>query len=120
MNIDIHQNTTAGIVLQTILPLYAGTSISNEFANIAISTKNNANYRVKFEWTNLLNSDPQSLYILPEATAILAIGSTPNHIVSIIEGKNNLTINGHSVMMGYLDDRENSKVFKSGSLIIQR
>jgi hypothetical protein len=120
LNIDIPLNTSAGIVLQTILPLYAGTSISNEFANITISTKNNANYRVRFEWTNLLNSDPQSLYILPEATAILAIGSTPNHIVSIIEGKNNLTINGHSVMMGYLDNRENSKVFKSGSLIIQK
>ena len=120
LNIDIHQNTTAGIVLQTILPLYAGTSISDEFANITISTKDNANYRVKFEWTNLLDTDPQSLYILPEATAILAIGSTPNHIVSIIEGKNNITINGHSVMMGYLDDRENSKVFKSGSLKINK
>ncbi len=120
LNIDIRQNTTAGIILKTILPLYAGSSISDESANIIFSTKSDANYRVRFEWTNLLDTDPQSLYILPEATAILAIGSTPNHIVSIIEGKNNLTINGHSVMMGYLDDRENSKVFKSGSLIIQK
>ena len=120
LNIDVPQNTTAGIVLKTILPLYSGTSISDNSANITFSAKSDANYQVKFEWTKLSDTDPQSLYILPEATAILAIGSTPNHIISIIEGKDNFTINGHSVMMGYLDNKKNNKVFKSGSLIIQR
>lgn len=120
INIDIPLNTTAGIVLKTILPLYCGTSISDKFANITFSAKSDANYQVKFKWTTLSDTKPQSLYILPEATAILAIGSTPNHIISIIEEKESYKINGHSVMMGYLDENENKKVFKSGSLVIPK
>ena len=120
LNIDIPQNTTAGIVLKTILPLYTGTSISGKSSNIYFSTKSDADYQVKFEWKDLIDTKPQSLYILPEATAVLAFGSTPNHIVSIIDNKDSFAINGHSVMMGYLDDRENNKVFKSGSLVIQK
>ena len=120
LNIDVPQNTTAGIVLKTILPLYTGTSISDKSANITFGTKSDANYQVKFKWTKLSDTKPQSLYILPEATAILSFGSTPNHIISIVDKNNNFTINGHSVMMGYLDGDENKKVFKSGSLIIQK
>ncbi|MCK5642943.1 MAG: AMP-binding protein [Gammaproteobacteria bacterium] len=118
LNIDVPQNTSAGIVLKTILPLYTGTSVSDKSANINFSTKSNADYQVKFDWNNLIDTNPQCLYILPEATAILAIGSTPNHLTSIVEEKKSLKIKGHSVMMGYLDDKENTKVFKSGSLLI--
>ena len=120
LNIDIPLNTSAGIVLKTILPLYSGSSISDKSYSINFSTKSDADYQVKFEWKNLSETIPQSLYILPEATAILAIGSTPNHIVSIIEEKDSFKINGHSVMMGYIDNMENNKVFKSGSLVIQK
>ena len=120
LNIDILQNTTVGIVLKTILPLYTGTSISEKSANINFSTKNDADYQVKFEWKDLIDTNPQSLYVLPETTAILAFGSTPNHIISIYNKKNSLIINGHSVMMGYLDDDKNTKVFKFGSLVMQK
>jgi len=118
LNIDISQNTTAGIVLKTILPLYTGTSISDKSANINFSTKSDTDYQIKFEWKDLIDTNPRSLYVLPEATAILAFGSTPNHIISIYDRKDSFAINGHSVMMGYLDDDENTKVFKSGSLVI--
>ena len=120
LNIDIPLNTSAGIVLQTILPLYSGTSISDKSANITFGTKSDADYQVKFEWTKLEDTDPQSLHVLPEATAILAFGNTPNHVISIIDRKDSFKINGHSVMMGYLDDEENNKVFKSGSLVMQK
>ncbi len=118
LNIDIPLNTTAGIVLKTILPLYCGTSISDKSANITFSTKSDTDYQVKFKWTTLSDTNPQSLYILPESTAVLAIGSTPNHIISIVEEKESYKINGHSVMMGYLDDKKNKKVYKSDSLVI--
>ena len=120
LKIDIPQNTTAGIVLKTILPLYTGTSISDKSANIAFSAKSDADYQVKFKWNDLIDTNPQSLYVLPETTAILAFGSTPNHVISINNRKNSFAINGHSVMMGYLDDDKNTKVFKSGSLVIQK
>ena len=120
LSIDIPSNTSTGIVLKTILPLYTGTSISEKSANITFSTKNNTDYQVKFDWGYLKNTNPQCLYVLPEATAILAFGTTPNHLVSIINGKDLIKINGHSVMMGYLDNKTNDKVFKSGSLVIRK
>jgi hypothetical protein len=120
LNIDIPQNTTAGIVLKTILPLYTGTSISDKSANITFNTKSDADYQVKFEWKDLIDTNPQSLYVLSETTGILAFGSTPNHIISIYDRKDSFAINGHSVMMGYLDDNKNTNVFKSGSLVIQK
>jgi hypothetical protein len=118
LNIDVPSNTSTGIVLKTILPLYAGTSISDKSANISFSAKSDADYQVKFDWIKLRDSEPQCLYILPEATAILAIGCTPNHLVSIIEDKDKIKINGHSVMMGYFDTIANNRVFKSNSLVI--
>ncbi|NHZ84634.1 MAG: hypothetical protein GWP19_01995 [Planctomycetia bacterium] len=120
LRVDIPLNTSTGIVLKTILPLYSGTSISEKSANITFSTKNDSDYQVKFDWENLKNTNPQCLYVLPEATAILAFGTTPNHLVSIISGKEIVKINGHSVMMGYLDDKTNNKVFKFGSLVMQK
>ncbi len=118
LNIDVPSNTSAGIVLKTILPLYAGTSISDKSANITFSAKSDADYQVKFDWIKLSDTKPQCLYILPEATAILAIGSTPNHLIAIIEDKDKFKINGHSVMMGYFDTIANNRVFKSNSLVI--
>ncbi len=120
LNIDVPSNTSAGIVLKTILPLYAGTSISSKSANITFSAKSDADYQVKFDWIKLRDSQPQCLYILPEATAILAIGCTPNHLIAIIEDKDKFKINGHSIMMGYSDAKANNNVFKSSSLVIAK
>ncbi len=120
LNIDIPHNTTAGIVLRTILPLYAGVTVSDKPADINFSVKNNADYQVIFDWKIIPDDATNNLFILPEATAILAIGNTPNHLLSIIKEDNTHKINGHSVMIGYLDEEENNKVFKSGSLIISR
>ena len=75
---------------------------------------------MKFDWVKLRDTNPQCLYILPEATAILAIGSKPNHTIAIIEDKDKIKINGHSVMMGYVDAKANNSVFKSGRLVILR
>lgn len=120
LQIDVPQNTTAGIVLKTILPLHSGTSISDKSATITFSIKSDADYHVKFNWTKLEDTKPQSIYILPEATAVLAIGSTPNHVTSIEDESDYLKIKGHSVMIGYLDDNENKKVFRSDSLVIPK
>ncbi|MEE9571641.1 MAG: hypothetical protein V3W20_01180 [Candidatus Neomarinimicrobiota bacterium] len=120
LNIVVPSNTSAGIVLKTILPLYSGTSISDKSANITFSVKSDADYQVKFDWVKLRDTNPQCLYILSEATAILAIGSKPNHTIAIIEDKDKIKINGHSVMMGYVDAKANNNVFKSGRLVILR
>ena len=120
LEIDIPKSNTTFLVLNTILPLYAGSSITDENADIIFSTKTDSSYKIKFEWNELVDSKPQSLYVLPETTAILAIGSRPNHLLSIKIEDNTYKINGHSVMTGYVDDNINSQVFKDDSLIISK
>lgn len=118
LNIDLEQNSTAWVVLKAILPFYAGSSLSDNSADITIGMGQDCNFQVKFDWTELKNTKPQCLYILPEATAVLTIGSEPLHLTSIKRKENNLHINGHSVMMGYLNDQDNQRVFRDGSLVI--
>lgn len=118
--IDLPYNSTAYLVLSTILPLYSGTTITATKADIIFGRGADSNYRIKFDWKELVDSDPQSLYILPEATAILAIGSKPNHLLSINTEGSSYKINGHSVMIGYDSDEKNSQVFREGSLIITK
>ncbi|MEE8340471.1 MAG: hypothetical protein V3R52_00060, partial [Candidatus Neomarinimicrobiota bacterium] len=95
-------------------------SISDKSANITFSANSDANFQVKFKWEHLINTDPQRLYVLPEATALVAIGETPNHMLSIIEDQNRIKINGHSVMLGYIDTIANDTVFKSGGLVTSK
>ena len=120
IQVKIPNNTSAYIVLHTILPLYSGTTITDKNAKITFGQDSKSNYIVQFEWEKLRNTKPQSLYVLPEATAILAIGEKPNHLLSITENNKHLNINGHSVMAGYLDKKQNEAVFKAGSLVISK
>ena len=100
--------------------MHVTTSIINNDADITFGTNNKAIYQVQFDWNKLEDTKPQSLYVLPEATAILSTGRKPNHLLSIIEENDSYKINGHSVMMGYTVDKLNSTVFKSGSLVISK
>ena len=120
IKVDIPINNTTYIILNTILPLYSGTSIDYKNAYITFGLNDKANYQIQFNWKKLKSTKPQNLYILPEATAILAIGTKPNHLLSIIEDDSSFRINGHSVMMGYVNEHQNSDVFKSGSLVISK
>ena len=120
ISVDTPKSNTTYLVLNTILPLYAGASITSNKADIIFSEQTDSNYNIVFNWNELEGSQPQRLYVLPEATAILAIGSKPNHLLSINIKNNQYKINGHSVMMGYTDDEQNSQVFKDGSLIISK
>lgn len=120
LKVDIPKNSTTYLVLNTILPLYAGTSITQNDASITFGQNNDADFQIKFNWEKIESTEPQSLYVLPETTAILAMGNKPNHLLSIKEENSLLKINGHSVMMGYTDENKNNDVFKSGSLIISK
>lgn len=120
IQVKISNNTSAYVVLHTILPLYSGTTITDKNSTITFGQDSKSDYIVQFEWDKLSNTKPQSLYVLPEATAILAIGDKPNHLLSITENKKQLKINGHSVMAGYLNKKQNETVFKAGSLVISK
>jgi len=59
------------------------------------------------------------LYILPENTAVLTVGDQGLHLTSYELEKDKLTVDGHSVKIGYVDDEMNEQVFTGESLVLQ-
>ena len=95
------------------------SSSKNPKITISLPTQfDSADYIVDFDWTELKNTTPLHLYIKPENTAVLAIGSSPVHMTAVEKDNQHLKISGHSVMMGYLNNKKNQKIFIKGKMNI--
>ncbi len=114
--IKLEPNSTAWVVLQAIFPLYTGAPLTKNKPDLTIGF-NDADYIVDFNWTEIKKSN--HLYILPENTAVLSVGEKGLHLTSFEQRNDQMTVNGHSVMMGYTDDKLNEKVFTGESLVLQ-
>jgi hypothetical protein len=113
--------STAWVVLQLLLPFYSGAVFNREKPDVYIAllhSKAQPDIIVDFHWTELEESDPPRLYVKPENTAFLALNRAPLHLTAIRGENRPHHIQGHSVMMGYLDDRLNDRVFQEGWLKI--
>ena len=113
--IELEPNSTAWAVLQAVFPLYTGAPLTKKNPDITIGL-NDADYIVDFSWTEI--EDSNHLYILPENTAVLTVGNQGLHLTSFELKGDQLTVNGHSVMMGYMDDNQNEAIFRDGSMVI--
>ena len=69
-------------------------------------------------WDKLQETDPPSLFVCNENTAFIAMNKIPIHLTAMNHSTHPTSITGHSVMMGYLENTLNEKMFKDGSLII--
>ncbi|MCS5640057.1 MAG: hypothetical protein NZ709_00965, partial [Candidatus Marinimicrobia bacterium] len=119
--IKLKSDSTAWVVLQAILPLYTGAGITSKGPKIKIGLQDqfkSSDYIIDFDWTELKNTTPLHLYIKPENTAVLAIGSSPVHMTAVEKDNQHLKISGHSVMMGYLNNKKNQKIFIKGKMNI--
>lgn len=114
--VELQPHSTAWVVLQAIFPLYTGAPMTRKNPDLTIGTTA-ADYIVRYNWDKI--SDDNSLYFLPENTAILSVGNKGLHLTSFDLKDKKLKINGHSVMMGYTDDELNEKVFTGDSLVLQ-
>ena len=85
-----------------------------------INQFNSTDYIVDFNWTNLKNTTPPRLFITPENTAVVSVGSSPVHMTKFELKNKNLYLSGHSVMMGYFDEKENENIFTDSSLVLQK
>ena len=88
-------------------PLYLAGS-SNEIKKLLTNPE--------VSWTEI--EDSNHLYILPENTAVLTVGNQGLHLTSFEQKGDQLTVNGHSVMMGYMDDNQNEAIFRDGGMVI--
>ena len=118
-DIQIEANSMPWVILKVVLPLYSGAPISKEKADISFGEKD-ADYIIKYNWDSISNSLPNELNVCNENSGFISIGKKPIHLTEVNDLNKPTTVNGHSVMMGYLDKNENKKVFKKGSLYIHR
>ncbi len=120
LHIDLPTDSSAWAVLQTILPIYAGIGMSPDEGNfrIGLDQSEPADYCLNYDLTS--NSiDDRQIHILPEATAVLKIGDRPIPLTEISEkNTGKIIVSGHSVMMGYTDDKSNEQSFTESGLEI--
>ena len=121
LKVNMSPNTTAWVVLQVILPFYTGTEITHKKADTTFSLPGqfeNPDYLIQPEWSSIEKTDPPTLYLLPENGGILSINDEPIHLTHYETDNKKLKISGHSVMMGYLDEKKNINCFRDHTLII--
>jgi hypothetical protein len=120
--VQLPQTTTAWVVLQVLLPFYTGACLTDHNPDLTLSLPDqfdSPNYIIDLHWSTIKASDPPHLFILPENTAILSIGTEPVHLTNVEGTERPLKIEGHSVMMGYLDDSWNEVAFRDGMLLVE-
>ncbi len=113
--VNLKPESTAWVVLQAIFPLYTGAPLTKDNPDLVIGT-DDGDYIVDFNWTEIEKSN--HLYILPENTAVFSIGDTNLQMTSYQLDHQKIFLKGHSIMMGYMDDQLNEKVFINESLIL--
>jgi len=115
--VDLEPESMAWVILQVILPLYSGAPLTSKDPDILLS-EIEGDFLIKFDWEELKETTPPSLYILNENTAFISMNKTAIHLTGMNNSKKPTELTGHSIMMGYLDDKLNEKVFKNESLKI--
>tara|TARA_B000000475_G_C16001021_1_gene448924 strand:+ start:993 stop:1910 length:918 start_codon:yes stop_codon:yes gene_type:complete len=117
-DIEIKPNSIPWVILKVVLPLYSGAPISKDKADLTFG-EIDADYIIKHNWNSISDSLPNELNVCNENSGFISIGKEPIHLTEVDNLDNPSSINGHSVMMGYLNESENQKVFKKGKLFIR-
>ena len=115
--VNLDADSMPWVILQIVLPLYSGAPIDKNKADVTFGDID-SDYLIQYEWASITNSQPNTLNVCNENTAFISIGDQPIHLTEVNDLDNPKSISGHSVMMGYLDDTVNRKVFKDGQLFI--
>ena len=120
--VKLAPESTAWVVLQLLLPLYAAASITSNNPKIILGMEgqfDNPDYIIKMDWAKI-SKENNIIFILPENTAVLCIGDKPIHMTAIEKRNKKMKINGHSVMMGYMNENNNEAVFRNNGMMIKR
>lgn len=114
---DLMPDTSAWAVFKAILPIYSGCVFSKENPDINIGIQN-CDYNLRFDIKDIPIYTNNDIAICPENTAAISIGSNPIHLTDLSLYQDKIKIKGHSIMMGYLNNKLNESNFKDNSLYI--
>ena len=122
IKVNLQPNSPAWVVFELILPLFSGTELTDDEPDITFGLSGqfeNSDYIIQQNWNTIEKTEPPSIYLLPENGGVLSINNEPVHLTHFDMEKGKLTINGHSLMMGYLDDEKNENCFLNNSFILE-
>ena len=116
-----HSNLKFGsacwIIFQVILPFYCGCIKGKSKSDVTIGLSGNG-YNIRHDLKNIEKFSENDIGVCLENTAALCIGEKPIHLSDYEVIKKGINLKGHSVMMGYLEDRINEKIFNEDNLTI--
>jgi hypothetical protein len=102
--------SSAWAVLKAILPIYCGCIFDTQNPELTIG-ESDSDFIIRKDLKNLKDFGNNELAICPENSAVLTKGRIPLHLTDLAIHEKLLKIQGHSIMMGYLDDKLNEKSF---------
>jgi hypothetical protein len=102
--------SSAWAVLKAILPIYCGCIFDTQNPELTIG-ESDSDFIIRKDLKNLKDFGNNELAICPENSAVLTKGKIPLHLTDLAIHEKLLKIQGHSIMMGYLNDKLNEKSF---------
>ena len=114
---DLKVDTIDWVIFKAILPIYSNLMTIDENPDIKIGNLN-ADFNIRYDLKNYNTFKGNDIAMCVENSGAIAVGRQPIHLTSFKIKEKHLKLNGHSVMMGYLDAKLNTKVFKDNSLYV--
>ncbi len=105
-----------GFILNVLLPHYGGYSVDKENPTVRFGDSPVSDVQIRRQWTSLENTDPQSLYVLPEHTAFVALGKKVFPFLDFEVHPKGIQLSGPAVMNGYTDEALTRKVCTESGL----
>ena len=114
---SLEPRSTAWVVFQAILPIYCGCIYDTVNPDFTIGETGN-DFNLRYDLQNMSEFSETDIAICPENSAGLSLEGSPFHLTDFSLENGELILQGHSVMMGYMDDSSNESSFRNNALFI--
>ena len=114
---SLKPRSTGWVVFQAILPIYCGCIYDTVNPDFTIGETGN-DFNLRYDLKNMSEFSKTDIAICPENSAGLSLEGLPVHLTDFSLKNGELKLQGHSVMMGYLDDSANESSFRNKALYI--
>jgi hypothetical protein len=114
---NLKPGSTIWTIFKVILPIFSGCIFDSENPELTIG-KHGCDLTLRSDLINIEDYSKYDIAICPENTAAVSIGNKPLHLTDFITENNKISLMGHSVTMGYLDDSLNELRFNNNRLSV--
>ena len=114
---NLKPGTTIWTIFKVILPIFSGCIFDYDKPELTIG-EYDCDFTLRSDLINIANYSKNDIAVCPENTAAITVGDKPLHLTNFIKNGDKISLMGHSVTIGYLDDSLNKLRFVNNSLTI--